>query len=160
MLERLTEIEGAAWGGFLRMHDRLTRRLDAELRERHGLPLSWYDALWQLSNSPGRQLRMTDLAERVLLTQSGLTRLVARLEDEGLVRRGPDPEDGRVTLVHLTPGGQERLAEAHRTHVAGIRRYFTEPLGDERLETLAETWRILSSAADTRRTSRESDAPG
>lgn len=146
--ERLGTIEGAAWGGFLRTHAQITRRMDVELRERHGLHLTWYDALRQLSNSPGEQLRMTDLAERVLLTQSGLTRLVARLEGEGLVERGADPEDGRATLVRLTQGGHSRLAEAHRTHVDGIRRYFSDRLEAEELRVLAKAWQRLSSAPE------------
>ncbi|MDX1674640.1 MAG: MarR family transcriptional regulator [Longimicrobiales bacterium] len=123
----------------------MTHRLDAELRERHDLPLTWYDALWQLWNSPAGQLRMTDLADRILLTQSGLTRLVSRLEDEGLVQRMPDPDDGRVTLAGLTPAGRGRLAEAHPTHVAGIRRYFLEPLNREHLDAMADAWWRLSS---------------
>ncbi len=145
-LERLGRTEGAAWGGLLRTHARLTERLDAELRDRHGLQLTWYDALRQLRNSPAGRLRMTDLAERVLLTRSGLTRLVNRLEDEGLVERVPDPEDGRATLAGLTPDGRRRLADAHRTHVEGIRRHFVGPLKREHLEALADAWRRLSSS--------------
>lgn len=141
----LSRTEGRAWGGFLRTYVELTRRLDAELREGHELPLTWYDALRQLAHSPDRRLRMTDLAERVLLTQSGLTRLVGRLESEGLVSRAPDPEDGRVTLACLTPEGYRRLAEAHPTHVTGIRRYFLAQLDEEQLEGLAEAWRRIGS---------------
>ena len=144
-LERLSRSEGAAWGGFLRTHARVTQRLDADLRERHDLPLTWYDALWQLWNSAGGQLRMTELAERVLLTQSGLTRLVSRLEAEGLVERLPDPEDGRATLAGLTASGRRRLADAHRTHLEGIRRHFLAPLDGEHLEALADAWRRVSS---------------
>ena len=151
-LETLTPTEGAAWAGLIHAYSALTGALDAELREAHGLPLTWYDVLRQLALSPGHGLRLSDLAERVLLTQSGLSRLVDRLEREGLVRRQPDPEDGRATQAVLTEEGTSRLVEAHPTHVDGIRQRFLQHLSEEELRLLAGLWRrlrTLPNAAET-----------
>nr|MCW2728789.1 transcriptional regulator, MarR family [Aeromicrobium sp.] len=90
-LQRLTETELGAWRSFLRAHAQITRKLEADLVAEHELPLPSYDVLLQLAESPGRRLRMTELADRVLLSRSGLTRLVDRLEREGLVERAACP---------------------------------------------------------------------
>ena len=90
---RLTTDELAAWRGFLQTHARLTRRLDEELRAAHDLPLTSYDVLVQLEGAPGREMRMSELADAVLLSRSGLTRLVDRLERQGLIERRECPDD-------------------------------------------------------------------
>jgi DNA-binding MarR family transcriptional regulator len=140
-LDTLTLAEGAAWGGLLKTYVTLRDVLDAELQETHGLPLTWYDVLRQLALASGNSLRLSDLADRILLTQSGLSRLIDRLEREELVCREPDPEDGRATRAVLTRRGISRLVEAHATHVEGIRRHFLQHLKDEELEVLADLWR-------------------
>lgn len=128
----------AAWVRLLRAHAGLTRRMDAAMRAAHGLTLNDYDVLLQLAGAENRRLRRVDLAERVLLTQSGITRLLAGLEAAGLVERATCPEDGRVVYAQLTDAGYARCAEAARTHLADIERLFSEQFSDEELATLAE----------------------
>jgi DNA-binding MarR family transcriptional regulator len=136
-----------AWGGFLRTHATVVRRLDAELKEAHGLPLSSYEVLLHLSWAPGHRMRMGELAERVLFTRSGVRRLVSRLEGDGLVRREPCPEDRRGTCAVLTEAGRDRLGEAHPTHLAGVRRLFLEHFSEEELKAMAQCWRRVLSGA-------------
>ncbi|MDX6555289.1 MAG: hypothetical protein QOD86_1484 [Miltoncostaeaceae bacterium] len=139
---RLLPDEMAAWRGFLRIHAGLMRQLDAELLEEHGLPLSHYDVLLQLAEVGG-SLRMSDLANAVLLSRSGLTRLVDQLERQGLVSRKRSSADARGVEAILTETGWERLRAAAPTHVRGVRRLFLAPLGAERQAALAEAWETL-----------------
>jgi DNA-binding MarR family transcriptional regulator len=125
-----------AWFAFLQAHDAATESLDAELRERAGLTLSDYEVLLHLSRSPGSALRMTDLAASVLLSPSGTTRAVDRLERDALVRRGPDPDDGRATLVSLTPAGRRRFRAAAPVHLAGVRARFLDAITKREAEAL------------------------
>jgi DNA-binding MarR family transcriptional regulator len=145
----MTRREGQAWGGFLRAHAVLVRRLDAELRATHNLPLSSFDVLFQLALAPGGRLRLSELADRVVITQSGISRLVDRLEREGLVRRETDPEDRRSYHAVLTSEGEARLCRAQPTHVAGVRRYFLGHFPSAELATLGAGWRrVLAGATD------------
>ena len=118
--EGLTSTELSTWRTFLRAHATVTRRLEAELIAEHELPLASYDVLVQLSEAPERRLRMTELAERVLLSRSGLTRLVDRLARDGMVAREACPDDARGTLAVLTDHGFERLRTAWPTHLRGV----------------------------------------
>jgi len=120
-----------AWRSFLHAHARLTRRLDEELQTAHHLSLAEYDALVQLAGSPGRRLRMSVLAERVLLSRSGLTRLVDRLEAADMVRRSACATDARGAEAILTTTGVQRLRAASQTHLAGVQRYFLDVLDDD-----------------------------
>ena len=113
-----------SWRAFLRAHALLIRRLDEELQAAHELSLAEYDALLQLVNAPGRRLRMSVLAERVVLSRSGITRLVDRLVAAGMVERSACPTDARGAEAALTPLGLERLRAASRTHLDGVQRYF------------------------------------
>lgn len=113
------------WRLFLRAHSQVLRQLEAELMAGHGLPLPWYDVLLQLAESPDRRLCMTELAQRVLLSRSGLTRLVDRVEKEGLVSRAPCPSDMRATYAVLTEAGLQRLREASPTHLRSISEHVT-----------------------------------
>jgi DNA-binding MarR family transcriptional regulator len=124
----------ASWRAFLQAHARLTRRLDDELRAAHGMSLGEYDALVQLSAAPSRRLRMSVLADRVLLSRSGITRLVDRLVADGMVERSTCVTDARGAEAALTRAGLERLREASTTHLDGVRRYFLETVdaGDQR----------------------------
>lgn len=136
----LTTAEQAVWRTFLRAHTLLVRTLEGELVAEHDLPLPSYDVLVQLSEAPGRRLRMTELADRVLLSRSGLTRLVDRLVRDGLVAREACPEDARGTLAVLTDAGFERLAAAWPTHLRGVAAHLgrLSPAEVEELTTLLQ----------------------
>jgi DNA-binding MarR family transcriptional regulator len=142
-VKRLSPLELAAWRGFLRVHAALVRELDRELELEHGLPLTHYEVLLHLDNAPEHRLRMSELASSVLLSQSGITRLVDRLEREGLVERVPCPGDRRGLWAILTDAGRSRLAQARPTHLAGIRARFLDHLGDEDLRALSDVWERL-----------------
>ncbi len=111
-------------------HSLVTRRLDDELRSEQGISLAEYDALVQLAVSPARRLRMNQLAERVLLSRSGVTRLVDRLEADGLVARSSCASDGRGAEALLTDAGLSKLRVASRTHLRGVERYFFAALSE------------------------------
>jgi DNA-binding MarR family transcriptional regulator len=143
--ERLTELEAGAWAEFLRTHAMLVRRLHDELRRAHGLPLSSYDVLTQLESADERRMRMSELADAVLLSRSGLTRLVERLERDGLLERADCPGDARGSYAVLTDAGVERLHEARTTHLAGVRERFLEVLDDAELEALGGYWGRIQS---------------
>jgi len=134
----LSADELTAWRTFLRAHSHVVRRLEHDLLVAHDLPLASYDVLVQLSEAPGRQLRMTELADRVLLSRSGLTRLVDRLERAGLVVRRACPRDARGTHAVLTDVGLARLREAWPTHLRGVSEYVTARLSGDELRTLTE----------------------
>jgi DNA-binding MarR family transcriptional regulator len=134
----LSELQLDAWMRFLRAHASVTRALEPELASEHGLTLSDFDVLVQLAQAPGRRLRPVDLARAVLLTRSGVTRLVQGLERAGLVERVPSADDGRASLVHLTAEGRDVLRRASRTHLAGVRERFAEPFDDDELRTLSD----------------------
>jgi DNA-binding MarR family transcriptional regulator len=143
----LTEQERGAWEGFLRTHAALVRELDRELEAGHGLPLHQYEVLLVLARTPGGRARMSELADRVLLSQSGLTRLVDRLERERLVVRERCENDRRGLYARVTDEGLQRLAEARPTHLAGVRARFLDHFDETGLETLAEAWQRVSSAS-------------
>lgn len=132
----LGERELAAWRAFLRAHARVTRLLDADLIAAHGLTLRDYEVLLHLAQAPERHLRMSDLADRLVLSRSGVTRLVDGLVGEGFVRRESCPEDARVSYATLTDAGHEKLREAAATHLAGIRRVFVDPLSPDGVAAL------------------------
>jgi DNA-binding MarR family transcriptional regulator len=136
--EGLSAAELSAWRTFLRAHATVTRRLEAELVAEHDLPLASYDVLVQLSEAPGRALRMTELADRVLLSRSGLTRLADRLERDGLLTRMACPSDARGTLAVLSDVGLTRLEEAWRTHRRGVAEHVTGKLTTDEVAVLGE----------------------
>jgi DNA-binding MarR family transcriptional regulator len=136
----LAEQELNAWRGLLRTHAMLVKRLDAELEAEHGLPLTSYEVLLNLWNAEGGKMRMCDVAESVLLSRSGLTRLVDRLERDGLVERAACADDARGSFAKLTDLGREKLAEARGTHLAGVREHFLAHLSQQHLEVLADAW--------------------
>ncbi len=120
-----------AWRALIQAHARLFRRLDEELESAHGVSLAEYDALLQLANAPGRRLRMSVLAERTLLSRSGITRLVDRLVANGAVERSACPTDARGAEAVLTSDGMDRLRTASATHLDGVARYFLEVVSAE-----------------------------
>jgi DNA-binding MarR family transcriptional regulator len=132
-----SEAELRAWRGFLRLHRTVTEELSRRLDRHHGLTLAHYGVLITLVTVPDRRMRMTDLAERVLVSPSGMTRAVAWLADGGLVRRERDPGDGRSFIVELMPEGLARLREAQVTHHACVRELLFAGAGPEDLRRLA-----------------------
>jgi DNA-binding MarR family transcriptional regulator len=140
---RLSAEQMAAWRAFLRAHAVVTRRLEADLVAEHQLPLASYDVLVQLVESPDQRLRMTELAQRVLLSRSGLTRLVDRLESEGLVRREACTSDARGLFAVLTPDGRDRLRAATATHLRGVADYAVGRLGPEQLDQFSAVLTLL-----------------
>jgi DNA-binding MarR family transcriptional regulator len=128
------EIE--AWANLLRAHAATTRRFNAELVTGHGLTLNDYEVLLHLAHAPGRRLRRVDLADRILLTPSGITRLLEGLERCGYVERASCESDARVTYAQLTRDGFEKLRAAAATHVEGIRAYFAERFSVAELKSL------------------------
>src|ERR1700759_2944753 len=116
--------ELGAWRGFLRVHSALVKELDAELAAAHKLPLSSYEVLINLEAAPGRKRRMAELADSVLLSRSGMTRLVDRLERDGLLVRDHCTDDGRGCYAVLTGKGAAMLAAARPTHLGGVREKF------------------------------------
>jgi DNA-binding MarR family transcriptional regulator len=137
----------AAWGGFLEIHTRLMRRLDAYLVATHGMPLVEYEVLFKL-HQRGGALRMSELAQLAMLSRSGLTRIVDVLVAQRLVRRVADAEDGRVVVATLTAAGQARLQAARRTHSREVRRLLLDPLSAEQKATLGEVWAVVRAGLD------------
>jgi DNA-binding MarR family transcriptional regulator len=135
---RLTREELAVWRTFLRAHAHVVRRLEADLVAEHDLPLASYDVLVQLVEAPGRRLRMTELADLVLISRSGLTRLVDRLAREGLVRREACDTDARGLYTVLTDAGFDRLRTASRTHLRGVEEYAVGRFTPHELRVLGE----------------------
>lgn len=136
------------WRSFLRAHAAVIRQLERELLADSAMPLSWYDVLLQLAESPQRRLRMAELADRVLLSRSGLTRLVDRLQAEGLVAREPSANDARGTFTVLTAAGLDRLRSAAPTHLAGIGRHWLARFDDAQLRELGALLARLDCPAD------------
>ncbi len=128
MTEHLSSSEISAWRDFLRVHATVVNALEQELQTEQGLSLSWYDVLVQLSEAPQGQLRLQVLAESVLLSRSGLTRIIDRMEREGLVRREPCPEDRRGFYALITDAGWDTLRRAAPGHLDGVARHFIRPL--------------------------------
>jgi DNA-binding MarR family transcriptional regulator len=124
----------------------LLRQLDEDLERRHDLPLTSYDALLHLAGAPRGRLRMTDLAKRVVISPSGLTRVIDRLEREGLVVRERSDTDGRGFEAVLTKAGRKRYREAHRGHIQGVRELFLDRLTDAQLKQLRDVWVAVDPA--------------
>jgi DNA-binding MarR family transcriptional regulator len=131
-----TTPEIQTWVALLRAHATSIRRFNAELVSEHGLTLNDYEVLLHLSHAEGGRLRRVDLAERVLLTPSGITRLLEGLERCGYVERASCASDARVTYAQLTDDGEAKLREAAETHVAGIRGFFRERFSNEEVVAL------------------------
>ena len=135
--EDLDELERRAWRAFLVVHARVARRLEADLLARNDLPLAEFDVLFQLNLADGDRLRMNELADRVVLSRAGITRLVDRLVADGLVARLRCADDARGTYAVLTDLGRDRLSEARPGHFAAVRRYFLAAFARPELETLS-----------------------
>ncbi len=148
MATELKPAEMRAWAAFLDAQAALLRQLEAELIEREDMTLAEFDVLIQLGIAPDRRLRMTELSERVRLSRSGLTRLVDRLVQAGLVKRARCGSDRRGTFAILTAAGATRLRHARPVHLRGIREHFAKRLSAAQLSVVAEALEPLGR--DTR----------
>ena len=120
----------AAWQAFLEAHAIIIRALEQEMAEEQGLPLTWYDILIHLDHASQDRLRMQALAECLLLSRSGVTRLIDRMEQAGLVRRESCPDDRRGSYAIITQEGKGVLQRATPGHLRGIQRHFLHHLND------------------------------
>jgi DNA-binding MarR family transcriptional regulator len=148
----ISEEQMALWRAFLRAHSTMLRRISLDLEEAGLPPLSWYDVLAALRDAPDRSLRQVELAERVLLSNSGLSRLVDRIEAKGLVERKNCPSDRRSFFVTLTDEGAEMLERMWPVYARGVAEDFLPALGSnecevrQMLETVANTCEIARAA--------------
>jgi len=124
----------------LEAHARVTQQLDAQMHAEHGLSVSAYEVLMFLADAPEHRMRMSDIADGVLLSRSGCTRLVDRLVDQGYVTRCAASSDGRGLYAQLTDDGLEKITAARVTHREGIRRYFLDQLTATDLIALGDIW--------------------
>ena len=142
--DRLSALELDAWQALLHAHHQITRVLDAELRKEHGVSFGDYDVLLRLARAPAYRLTMTELARRVMISPSGLTRVVDGLRDEGLVKRERDGDDARVVYAQLTDEGRTRVRQAAQTHLRGIREHFTGRLSATQLRQVTAALQIIT----------------
>jgi DNA-binding MarR family transcriptional regulator len=136
--EKLDERRLAAWRALLASHAALVGRLGEELQDEKGLPLPWYEVLLWLNQAPEGRMRMGELAESLLLTPSGVTRLVDRMETDGLVQRQQCPSDRRGWNAVITSAGRSRLRSAAPVHLRGVERHFGRHLTDEEADLIAD----------------------
>src|SRR5262245_3653895 len=139
-------VELDTWVRFLRTHSAIVGRLNAELVADHGLTINDFEVLLHLSWAPEQAMRRVDLASSVLLTPSGITRLLDGLERSGFVTREACATDRRVVYAKLTPAGDEKLRAARTTHLAGVHRLFVERFSPEELASLADLLERLPGA--------------
>ena len=150
----ISEEQLAAWRAFLRAHSTMLRRISRDLEDAGLPPLAWYDVLAALRDAPERSLRQVELAERVLLSNSGLSRLVDRIETKGLVERKSCPSDRRSFFVTLTDEGAEMLDRMWPVYARGIGEDFLPALGSNEcevrrmLETIADTCELARAAEE------------
>ena len=137
-----------AWARLLRAHAATTRELSAQLQTDHGLTINDYEALLHLSHAENAEMRRIDLAGKLLLTPSGVTRLLDGLEESGYVCKGTCPTDARVTYAVLTDAGREKLQQASCSHVAAVTELFRVRFSDDELAMLAELLGRLPGASD------------
>ena len=138
--DRLSDDEIAAWKGMLRAHRDLVASLDTQLEREHSLPLSSYEVLMVLADSDNGRARMGELADELLLSRSGLTRLVDRLVRQGWVERTPCEDDARGLYAEITRSGRAKLKQARPAHLDGVRELFFSQLSDSDLNALARAW--------------------
>jgi DNA-binding MarR family transcriptional regulator len=138
--DALEPAEEHAWRAMLRAHACLFKRLDAALERAHRLPVSSFEVLQRLDEAADGRMRMCELAERAQLSRSGLTRMVDRLEREGLLQRCSCSNDGRGSYACLTGEGVERLQEARATYVSVVRDQFLSHFSPAELGLMREMW--------------------
>ncbi|MGH2496007.1 MAG: MarR family winged helix-turn-helix transcriptional regulator [Ktedonobacteraceae bacterium] len=145
-----TELEQSrlvAWRSFLTAHAALINQIERELQEAGVVPLSWYDVLFALYDAPGQRLRMNELASAIVLSRSGLTRLVDRLEAEGLLNRERSASDRRGAFAVLTEKGIEAMRNAWPVYAKGIDEHFARYLSDEDTRIMIGVFQSILSRA-------------
>lgn len=128
----------SAWAALLRCHAALVPVLSRQVQREVGLPLSWYDVLLELRAADARRLRLQELGERVVLSRSRVSRVVDEMTDAGLVRREPDPQDGRAAFATLTEDGEATFRRAAPVYMAAIDRHFTSQLSATERRSIAK----------------------
>ncbi len=157
MAEDRKHLSTSAWGALLQVHAAVVPVLDQRLTSEVGMPLRFYDVLLELAAAPERKLRMTDLADRVVLSRTRVSRLVEEMATLGLVVREQNPQDGRSAYAALTDLGLKRYRQAAPGYLAGIEEHFARSLSDRELKTLASLLqRVIAPAAARDRLDTES----
>ena len=146
MSDQLDELHLEAWRSFITAHARLIDAIDRALTSAERLPLHWYDVLIELLEAPGRRLRLHDLADRVVLSRSGLTRLLDRLEAAGLLARQPDPSDRRGAYAVLTDKGREAIRRSWPVYAGGIQEYFARHVSADEATLLTQVFTRMLEA--------------
>ena len=144
-----------AWALFLEAHSHLSDQLERELLAECQLPLSWYDVLVQIRLAPGERLRLHDLGQSVLLSKSGLSRRINRMEAAGLVRREECPVDGRGVFAVLTCHGRQVLEQVTPTLLRGVFEHFAQYLTDEEAASMSTIFKRILAAGHRERTSHD-----
>ena len=144
--EPLSARELAAWRGFLRTHARLLRHLDRQLTDEQGLATSSYEVLLRLAEAPRGSMRMKDIADSLLLSRSGLSRVVDELERKGYVARQTCASDARGTEAVITRSGRSAFRKAQNSHLRSVRAEFLDKLSEKQLRQLAEVWTAVGVA--------------
>ena len=134
------------WGLFLEVHAGIGRRLERELQASIAIPDAWLEVLLRIGRTPGQAVRMTDLANQVLFSSGGFTKLADRMEQAGLIRREPCLDDRRAIFAVLTPEGRRVLDRALAVHLPGLQRYLCDPLDARQRRELEAILRTLRSA--------------
>lgn len=149
MAETPDEPRLAAWRAFIRAHASVVDRLDHELQAEQDLPLTWYEVLFHLERSPEHRLRLSDLASRLLLSRSGITRLVDRMVAAGVIERQACPTDRRGAFAVVTAEGLTRLRRARPVHLRGIQEHFAVHLRPDEVEPVrAALERVLAAGQE------------
>ncbi|HEV3402574.1 MAG TPA: helix-turn-helix domain-containing protein [Acidimicrobiales bacterium] len=151
MAGEVSEDEVGAWRALLLTQNAVLRAIEADLQREGMVPLTWYDVLLELNAVEGRRLRMQELAARTVLSRTRVSRLVDEMAAAGLVRREPDPDDGRAAFAVLTPAGRRALRRAAPCYLAGIRRYFTDHLDEGEVGLVASALGKVVEAHDPQR---------
>ena len=146
MAEDRRHLSTSAWGALLQVHAAVVPVLDATLVAEAGMPLRFYDVLLELAAAPERRLRMSDLADRVVLSRTRVSRLVDEMATAGLLVREQNPQDGRSAYAALTDLGLRRYRQAAPAYLAGIEEHFAQPLSDPELTALAAALQRVLSA--------------
>lgn len=158
MTEKIDEFHLAAWRALLNAHVAVIDLIEHELAEAEQLPLAQYDVLLTLLEAPGHRLRMHEIAEAVVLSRSGLTRRIDRLETQGLLVRERSTADRRGAYAVLTPRGEQALRRAWPIYARGIQQHFASLLSETEVKTLTEVLeRVLSAAQERTRAHEESE---
>jgi DNA-binding MarR family transcriptional regulator len=155
-----TDVRLAVWQAYLQTHAAVIRLLETALQKEKGLPLLWYDTLEALVHAPLKSLRLQDLAEAINLSQSGLTRLLDRMAESGLVERRPCPNDRRGLFAAITPTGEDMLAQARLVYQQVLDEHFLRYLSCDEVAALNKVFTNIVQMESAHAPSREFAADG